>query len=328
MLDLKMAFLKLVNNMLVDRSSRLPNSYLTAKSNQLLDHDSSTYHLQAKPCCPVTPKKRRLDKQDTLEASVVEGSCSDPPSTPLLPTARTPLSTSRQTSAVKQHRESAGGSVADQMPRIENISLMGPTDETSRSGFTGTAASKERTDVKGYPAPASSSATPHARHAAAMDDTGALNTPRAAASLGSPAGVDPVDSWTLRCVIRTATTNAIRTLLKDREKLVNKQTYRSDDKIVNYRRMTSQLNATLGLDCKTELDRASSEKRYRDHVEGGGYHSSESSLWPLQPLSSQGVVQPLTSTHRAAPITVPLSSLSALQHKMNDWREKYMREEH
>ena len=37
MLDLKMAFLKLVNNMLVDRSSRLPNSYLTAKSNQLLD---------------------------------------------------------------------------------------------------------------------------------------------------------------------------------------------------------------------------------------------------------------------------------------------------
>ena len=59
MLDLKMAFLKLVNNMLVDRSSRLPNSNLTAKSNQLLDHDSSTYHLQAKACCPVTPKKRR-----------------------------------------------------------------------------------------------------------------------------------------------------------------------------------------------------------------------------------------------------------------------------
>jgi hypothetical protein len=120
----------------------------------------------------------------------------------------------------------------------------------------------------------------------------------------------------------------MRTLLKDREKLVNKQTCRSDDKIVNYRRMTSQLNATLGLDCKAELDRASSEKRYRVHVEGGGYHSSESSLWPLQPLSSQGVVQPLSSTHRAAPITVPLSSLSALQHKMNDWREKYMREEH
>ena len=68
-------------------------------------------------------------------------------------------------------------------------------------------------------------------------------------------------------------------------------------------------------------------KRYRDHVEGGGYHSSESSLWPLQPLSSQGVVQ-TASTHDAAPITVPLSSLSALQHKMNDWREKYMREEH
>jgi len=166
MLDLKMAFLKLVNNMLVDRSSCLPNSYLTAKSNQLLDHDSSTYHLQAKACCPVTPKKRRLDKQDTLEASVVEGSCSDPLSTPLSPTARTPLSTSRQTSTVKQHRVSAGGSAADQMPRIENISLMGPTDETSRSGFIGTAAYNERIDVKGYPAPASSSATPHARHTA------------------------------------------------------------------------------------------------------------------------------------------------------------------
>ena len=204
---------------------------------------------------------------------------------------------------------------------------MGPTDETSRSGFIGTAAYNERIDVKGYPAPASSSATPHARHTAAMDDTRALNTPRAAASLGSPAGVDPVDSWTLRGVIRTTTTNAIRTLLKDREKLVNKQTCRSDDKIVNYRRMTSQHNATLGLDCKAELDRTSSEKRYRDHVEGGGYHSSESSLWPLQPLSSQGVAQ-TASTYRTAPITVPLSSLSALQHKMNDWREKYMREEH
>jgi hypothetical protein len=136
-----------------------------------------------------------------------------------------------------------------------------------------------------------------------------------------------VDSWTLRGVIRTATTNAMRTLLKDREKLVNKQTCRSDDKIVNYRRMTSQHNTTLDLDCKAELDRASSEKRYRDHVKGGGYHSFESSLWPLQPLSSQGVVQ-TASTHRAAPITVPLSSLSALQHKMNDWREKYLREEH
>lgn len=322
MLDLKMAFLKLVNNMLVDRSSRLPNSYSTAKINQLHDDESNAYHLQAKAGCPVTPKKRRLDKQDTLEASVVEGSYSDPPSTPLSTTAGTPMSTSRHTSAVKQHRVTAGGSADDQMPRIENISLMGPADETSRSGLSGTSASKERANVPAS-STATKSSTSHARHTAAMDKTGGLNTPRTAASLGSPVGVDPVDTRTLRSVIHTATTNAIRTLLKDREKLVNKQTCRSDDKIVNYRRMTSQHNATLGLDCKPDIGGAFSERMYRDHVEG--YHSSESSLWPLQPLSSQGVAE-TSSTHRAAPITVPLSSLSALQHKMNGWREKYIKD--